>query len=85
MRSTTTGLLTYAQVGEQLGVGVDCVRALVARGQLRSVPVGERYRRVTRAELDRYITNLDRATYGLPPLVPSDEVQRALRLVEETA
>lgn len=76
-RPPTKLLLTYAEVGELLGVSKDTVRNIVRNGQLYSVVVGKSSRRITRAELDRYVTNLDRAAYGLPPVTPPVEVQAA--------
>lgn len=76
-------LLTFDETADLLGVGVNTVRNLVNAGQLVAVPVGRRYRRITRAEVERYVTNLDRASYGLQPVRPPREVEAArLRLVE---
>jgi excisionase family DNA binding protein len=77
-------LLTYAQVGDELGVSADTVKNLVRRGDLYAVTIGEKLRRVTRAELERFVVNLDRRAHGLEPIRPPADVEAArLRLVEE--
>jgi excisionase family DNA binding protein len=46
--------VTYAEAGRMLGVSKDTIERIVARGELRSIIIGER-RKIRRAELDRYI------------------------------
>ncbi|MFN8223397.1 MAG: excisionase family DNA-binding protein [Gaiellales bacterium] len=53
-------LLTRTEVAERLKISVRTVDRLLARGELRAIRVGSR-RRVTIAELDRYV----RAAMGL--------------------
>jgi prophage regulatory protein len=56
--SSGPALLTYGQVAEQLGVSVSKVKTLVRRGDLPAVDVGERNRRIRRADLIDYIERL---------------------------
>ncbi len=51
-------LLTYGQVAGQLGVSVSKVKKLVYAGDLPAVDVGERNRRIRRADLAAYIDSL---------------------------
>ncbi len=55
-------LLTYGQAAEQLGVSVSKVKTLIRRGDLPAVDVGERNRRIRRADLISYIDNLSAAS-----------------------
>jgi prophage regulatory protein len=56
--STGPALLTYGEVAEQLGVSLSKVKTLVRCGDLPAVDVGERNRRVRRAELIDFIERL---------------------------
>lgn len=51
-------MLSVAEVAAELGCGRDTVYALLASGQLASVRVGERLRRIRRPDLERYIGEL---------------------------
>ena len=51
-------MLSVAEVAHELGCGRDTVYALLASGQLRSVRVGERLRRIRRPDLTAYIEAL---------------------------
>ena len=51
-------MLTVVEVAQQLGCGRDTVYSLLASGQLRSVRVGERLRRIRRSDLTAYIEAL---------------------------
>ena len=83
---TAPSLLSLPEVADRLGCGVGTVRGLVRRGELRTVPLGQRYVRVTSVELDRFVANLDRRAYGLPAVTPDVEVEQArLRLVGEAS
>ena len=51
-------MLSVAEVAAVLGCGRDTVYALLASGQLASVRVGERLRRIRRPDLEAYIEGL---------------------------
>lgn len=51
-------LLTYAQVGEHLGVSLSKVKRMIRAGELTAVNVGERNPRVRRSDLAAYIASL---------------------------
>ncbi|HZL03757.1 MAG TPA: helix-turn-helix domain-containing protein [Cellulomonas sp.] len=51
-------MLSVAEVAAELGCGRDTVYTLLASGQLPSVLVGERLRRIRRPDLERYIEGL---------------------------
>ena len=52
----TNPLLTYAQVGEQLGISARSVQRLVASGKLRAVQISSRTCRIVPADLDEFVT-----------------------------
>ncbi len=56
-------LLTFNEAGKHLGVSLSQVQRLVRAGDLPAVTVGERSRRIRRADLITYLANL--------PAVPS--------------
>jgi excisionase family DNA binding protein len=49
-------LLTQAEVAEVLGVSVQTVSRMVARGELETRRVGKRFVRVPAESLDRYLS-----------------------------
>lgn len=51
-------MLSVSEVAAELGCGRDTVYTLIASGQLASVLVGERLRRIRRPDLERYIAGL---------------------------
>ena len=54
--------LTIEQVCEALNLAPSSVSALIRRGELRSVVVGVRSRRILRADLDAYLAGLAAAS-----------------------
>lgn len=61
MRDPLSGcpaLLTYQQVGEQLGISLSKIQTLVKDGGLPAVNVGERSHRVRRTDLAAYVETL---------------------------
>lgn len=51
-------LLTYDDVAALLSVSPSTVERLVRRGELPSVKIGTKIRRIRRVDLDRYVTEL---------------------------
>ena len=51
-------MLTVPEVAAELGCGRDTVYALIASGNLPSVLIGARLRRVRRQDLEQYIADL---------------------------
>ena len=51
-------VLTIAEVASELGCGRNLVYRLLASGQLPSVLVGKRLRRIRRLDLDTYVDGL---------------------------
>ena len=51
-------MLSVAEAAQELGCGRDTVYSLLASGQLRSVRVGERLRRIRRSDLVAFIEAL---------------------------
>lgn len=56
---TPVKLFTVKEVAALLGISRDSVFGLLRTGQLRSVLIGKRGRRVTPAQLNAYITALE--------------------------
>lgn len=52
-------LMTLVDVAWEANISVDAVRRLIARGELRAVPVGARSWRVPRSEFERWIARRD--------------------------
>ena len=51
-------MLSIVDVAEELGCGRDTVYSLLASGQLRSVRIGERLRRIRRSDLLAFVESL---------------------------
>lgn len=56
---TVDRLLTVEQAAQVLGVGRTSTYQLIASGELPSVVVGRRSRRVRQSDLDTYIASLE--------------------------
>lgn len=63
----TRPLLTTPQAAERLGVSARTVRNILERGELDTVVVGEKSRRITPASLDAYIARRRESGYGTRP------------------
>jgi len=53
-----TALLTFNEVGKHLGISLRQVQRLVRAGGLPAVTIGQRNKRVRRADLIEYLSNL---------------------------
>ncbi|WP_456598922.1 helix-turn-helix domain-containing protein [Blastococcus sp. SYSU DS0616] len=73
-------LLTTEEAADVLRVGRTTVYALIKEGELRPVHIG-RSCRISRAELERYVSRLD----SPPPAVPERPGRRRPSVVDQPA
>jgi excisionase family DNA binding protein len=54
-------VLTPQQVADELGVSLRTVQHMIQSGELPHIAITERNRRITRQQLDTYLTDLEAA------------------------
>ena len=77
-------LLTTVQAAQVLGVSRTTIYELIKQGELHPVHIA-RCCRLSRAELDRYVTRLDAARPKSPVAEPAQLVQRGRRRTTPTS